>query len=137
MVHPNHCKDLQLCGVTGKTIFDWHISNNVAELVTYYFDNDSYYYGAKEKLWQLPDVRKPQILPAYDLMSMQAVIPGNYSLIRTDYGLYELAIEAIWGCREERAERLPDVFALMVLQCIRRRILDADKINKQMLELIN
>lgn len=133
-VHPHICKDLTLCGLTTTTHFDWYIRNNVVELVTFYWDADDYYYEAQKQIINV--VNKPTILPAYTLSMMMELIPGPYSLIRDGMQCYELAIDNIWNCSEEKDVRLPDVFAKMVLQLYRKRILTANDCNAKIAQLI-
>ncbi len=132
-VHPMICKDLLLCGVTDRTHFDWYLNGNVANLVTFYWDADDYYSKPQE---EINKTNRTRILPAYSQMMMMELIPGPFSFIRDERNGYELAVDAIWNCEPVTGKRLPDVFANMVLQMIRKRILYADTINETIKQLI-
>jgi hypothetical protein len=133
-VHPLICKNLLIYGLTDRTHFDWYLHGNVADLVTFYWDADGYYLKPQE---EINKVNRPTIIPAYSQIMMMELIAGPFSLIRDECnGGFELAVDAVWNCDPVFDKRLPDVFAGMVLQMIRKRILYADSINEKIKELI-
>lgn len=132
-VNPNICRMLRLAGLTEKSVYQWHVTNNIANLVTYFFDKDDYYSAAAVEIYK---VTNPVIIPAYSLKDMEMVMPGGYSLLKDDFDNYELSLDMLWNVPAVKGKRLPDVFAEMLLQLIRSRIINPETANNRIVELL-
>lgn len=126
-VNPTLCKKLMQAGITCSTIYKWKITNDKGFLYTYAFDMDGYYEEGDKNIESInpPDV----IIPAYQLKDIEKTIPIPYLLTRSANGEYELMCDAIYQMRSIKAFRMPDVFALMLLDALCDRKLDLDKTN--------
>lgn len=130
-VKPELCKLLFLAGITGHTPYHYRIVDGLAELNTYAFDRDDFYAQA---MANMDYVRAAEIVPAYQLKEVEKVLP-DYLLCRNN-GAYEVTIDRMYEihyCVVDR--RLPDAFACMLLEAMKRRIIYPAKINELITKL--
>lgn len=125
-VAPNICKHLTDAGLGTETAYQWKIYNDVAKLSTHVFDLDNYY----EEGFKATDfIYPPQVvLPAYSIKDVEKLLPIGYLLTITEKG-YEASLNSLYPGESCKAQRLPDVFAMLLLQSIRNRYVDIEKIN--------
>lgn len=124
-VNPDLCKQLMHFGVTTNTSFHYRIFGPLITLNSYAFDHDDYYSIADANLDQVIPVG---IVPAYMLKDVERPLP-SYLLSRQEKG-YVLMCEHLYHLPEQSAARLPDVFALMLLQGIKQRVIKLNYANK-------
>ncbi|HVZ95418.1 MAG TPA: hypothetical protein VG847_00980 [Chitinophagaceae bacterium] len=129
-VSPLYCAELHGLGLSDKVLFFWEVYGNYAELKTHNWDVDSYYIdGEKAKhAISLPD----RIIPAYNIKDIEKLIPPDWVLVFSPFGEYQIMpsnlYERIEGCA---SIRLPDVFALHLIECIRKHAVDLKIINER------
>lgn len=120
-VSPTLCIDLVLAGLNLKTPFQYRVVNNTATLDSNCFDTDNYYEDGRKYL-QL--IRPATFIPAFQIVDMEKLLP-DYLLGRVN-NHFILRCDDMFKLDEEQNERIPDAFAMMVLQGFRKRILQAD-----------
>lgn len=130
-VTPILCKDLLLAGLTKQTIYQWKIRDKVASLHTSAFDMDGYYKDALQVLDKYTDL----ILPAYSLKDVEGPL-NDYLLTCSASGEYEVSLSTYYNLQSYKAPRLPDAFALLLYEAIRKGIISAEKINNKILQVI-
>jgi hypothetical protein len=122
-VKPILCHELQAAGVQVKTIYQWVITNGLASLHTQIFDIDDYY---QEGYKHIMAVNPPShILPAFQIKDVEKLLPP-YLLSRDERG-YELSLEKMYQMPSMNCDRMPDVFARMVLECLKQKVLKAEE----------
>ncbi len=127
-VSPNLCKDLLTAGVTYNAQYRWKIYNNrEASLTTNIFDLDDYYVAGERQI----DMMYPPIsvLPAFTIKDIERCLPP-YFLSRTDKNIYQVSLDHLYNTDTVGSQRLPDAFALILLESIRKRIVDLKVINQ-------
>lgn len=126
-VSPQFCKHLQEAGLTANTNFFWKEYPGEMVLGTYAFDSDNYYSAANEAMAEVVYLTR---IPAYNLKTVEKILPTGYVLELSTGGEYELAMADVYRIESVKDARLPDVFAKMALALIQKRCLDIQKINK-------
>lgn len=127
-VAPGICEQLVSAGLQVDTPFFWVFKGRMAELYSYAFDKDNYYVQADANVNFISNIIK---VPAYQIMDMQKLLP-DFILTRADNS-YKLNCSTLFE-GPITTERMPDVFASMVLKAILHRKIDlyeASKILKQ------
>lgn len=125
-VSPNICKDLVVAGLTTETAYQWKIYYDVAKLSTFVFDLDNYCQaGSKATDFIYPP---HEVLPAYSIKDVEKLLPIGYLLTITEKG-YEASLSSLYPAESCKSDRMPDAFALLLLQSIRNRYVDLKKIN--------
>lgn len=126
IVSPDLCKQLQDLGVTQFVSYQWRIRGADAELACYAFDPDQYYFKGNA----LADyINKGFSLPAYHLKAVEKILPPEYLLTYGAAGNYELSLGDIYRMDSVKSTRLPDVYALMLLACLKRHVVDLNHVN--------
>lgn len=119
-VSPLNAHYLTEAGLTLTTPYTWKIRGNEAVLYTTAFDLDMHYKMANANV----DFVFPcRYIPAFQLADMEKLVP-DYLLNRTG-NIYTLRCDDMFKMDEEQDEHLPDVFAKMILQGFKKRILQA------------
>ena len=110
--------------------YHYRVTGNITTITTYAFDKDEYY----EKADCLIDHAYPSIgkIPAYSLKEVEKTIPPNYLLNRIPTG-YQLMVDNIFRLAGQTAERLPDVFAMMLLEGIKKKVILIERTNEAIL----
>ena len=124
-VSPALCQQLYNAGVSPHTGYHYRQVDGATELRTYAFDKDDYY-AAGDKHLDL--IMRATIIPAYSLADIAMMIPGNYYLHYNECG-YQLMLEKLYSIPEQTADRMPDAFALTLLDGLKRRVLKVQAIN--------
>ena len=119
------CVKLHDAGMTAPTTHFWKTIDQKFYLETFVFDDDDYY----KNLLELNSVNPQFAIPAFSLTDCEKVLPP-YMLTREDEDGYKLGLSTLYTAEICKAERMPDVFAKMVLQGIKKSFLSVDKINK-------
>ena len=120
------CKDLHEAGLTPHTCYHYKVEGNRTTLCTYIFDHDDYYANGDKLLDQWGG--NHHIVPAYQLKDIEKILPGHYLLQRNEKG-YELMLEDIYGLPAQTATRMPDVFALMIREGLKKRVIKLEHAN--------
>jgi hypothetical protein len=130
-VSPVYCVYLVEQGMNIETPYYWRITNEEARLMTHVFDIDeSHRQALANQDYINPIVKK---LPAFSLGDMQLIIP-DYFLSR-HYGAFTLSCDKMFGLDDVSADRMPDAFAIMALQCFRTKITNIELATKKMMNL--
>lgn len=127
-VAPYLCRHLMQAGLASDVAYCWHVSNGLATLITFAFDPDGYY---KDGTSHQHFINPPQaILPAYSIKNIEKLLPAGYLLTLNENGIYQVSLINIYQGDGETDERLPDAYAKLLLQSIKRRIVNILKINR-------
>lgn len=124
-VSPLLCSDLKYAGFNCKSTFFWKVYDDQVSLDTYIFDLDHYYRDGSLLLDKIAPPK--EILPAYTIKEIEKHLP-DFCVCRVNTS-YELSIDEHYGVQSIKDERLPDLFALMMLACIRKRVINPNKIH--------
>lgn len=112
-VYPNICRALMEQGLKVNTVYKWRILNGQATLTTNAFDKDEYYIQGNK---HTDAIEKPGYIQAFQIKDMEKLLP-DYMLTRNNTE-YELHCSNLFDMEVEKANRLPDVFAITVLKAI-------------------
>lgn len=121
-VKPLLCNELLVAGLHVKTNYLWVVNESIADLFTDAFDPDNYYKDSFSLLAAFKNASN--ILPAFQIRDMERLLPP-YLLSKSCAG-YELSLERMYDMPTITGDRLPDVYAMMVLECLRKRLLTAE-----------
>lgn len=126
-VCPELCETLFSLRVPILSDYYWEITKAGSRLLSYAFDEDKYYLdGDRHRHY----VSRPDLFfPAYTIKTIEKVLPPGY-LLTLSAGSYELMLDDIYKIDPVKADRLPDAFALMLLNCLSKRILDLTSIKR-------
>lgn len=124
-VDPEFCVLLWNAGMQCQTSFMWQGDQHskTVSLFTSLFDPDNYYEQAAANIHFVTGTLHN--FAAFQLGDMERVLP-DYTICRTGTE-YMLCMGTEWKTDCVKAERLPDAFALMVLQLHKERKLDLHK----------
>lgn len=125
-VSPDLCKHLTDAGLTSESTYHWRIYNGIAKIWTYAFDPDDYYRDG-HKLQNYAS-SSCIVLPAFSIKDVERVLPSGFLLTLTENG-YEASLNDIYAGDSCTADRMPDVFAKLLLQSIQKRYVDLKKVN--------
>ena len=125
-VDPQHCVELWQAGMMVQTSFMWrrNANENSVNLFTSLFDPDNYYEQAAANL-QFVNETTMETFAAFQLGDMETILP-DYTVCRTGKE-YALCMGVEWRTECVTADRLPDAFALMVIQLHNERKIDLKK----------
>lgn len=126
-VAPVYCKQLVDLGLSPRVLYYWKVFGDHAELITHSFDLDKYYIDGMraQDFVTPPDL----ILPAYSIKDVEKLLPKDYLMMFTAACEYIVAPGNIYEVEGCTADRMPDAFAMMLIQYIKKRALDLNKIN--------
>jgi hypothetical protein len=110
-----------------KAIYLWRIINGTANLTTGSFDPDHYYKDAQPAIDKF--IQGVDYLPALRIKDMDRLLP-DYTISRVNI-IYSIMIDHNYKVEPVSDRRLPDAMALMVLDCIKSKIIDADEASNQ------
>jgi hypothetical protein len=112
--------ELAYHGLTSNTTHKWKVYGSETVLYTNAFDVDDYYAST---VYGVDAFNPPRhIIPAYAVTDIENLLPP-YLLTRDDRKRYEISLDNIYGLRSQKACRLADAFALMLLQCFKNKII--------------
>ena len=116
-VDPELSAQLWNLGLCAKTHFMWRTpGKGEVELYTNLFDVDGYY---AQGVANLKYIKGPEYaFSAFQLGDMEKLLP-DYTIDRV-INKYTLCMENMWGIAPAESDRLPDVFAKMVLQLLEK-----------------
>jgi hypothetical protein len=123
-VSPRICQELKYAGFSPKAKYFWKVYEMDTVLDTHLFDIDEYYKEGNEVIDKLVPLKER--LPAYTIKEIEKHLP-DYCVCKFN-GKYEICIDKNYGVEAVVANRLPDAFALMMMECIRKRVIDLEKI---------
>jgi hypothetical protein len=118
-VDPNICKQLVDEGLTVDTPYHWICKGKDAELFTLSFDVDRYYAQAQKNV---DFIDAPVRIPAFQTGDMVKLLP-DHMLVKNN-NEWELACSDLFDLQIERAPRMPDVYAWVVLKAFKQRKLN-------------
>lgn len=124
-VSPALCDQLQRFGVTTDTPFHWRLTGTITELYSFAFDKDDYYRSAYANIDYI--CQPVGIIPAYQIKDVEKPLPP-YLLAHHEKG-YVVMCDNLYGLQEQTADRLPDVYAMMLLEGIKKRVIKIDFTN--------
>jgi len=126
-VSPSLCKHLEDAGLSTHVQFHWKVYHGIAKLVTNAFDTDNYYAEGE----RLADYASPPnfVLPAYSIKDVERLLPVGYLLTCNETGKYEASLSDLYLCNSSVADRMPDAFALLLLEGLRKKVIDLKKLN--------
>lgn len=125
-VNPDLCKQLFEAGFLARATHQWFVYSNEFVLMTNAFDLDNYY---EEGFKMIQEASKPLIVPAYTLKDCELHVPP-FELSKTEHDTYQLCTERYFvqiGYVSEA--RLPDVFGRYLVNGIKAKVLDLNKLN--------
>ncbi len=121
-VAPIYCQQLVQSGLYETTLYQWKIYGGYAQLVTKLFDNDHYYTDGQKKL---DEINPPDLtLPAYTIKDVEDILPKDYLIMFTSASEYIIAPSSLYPVEGCTAARMPDAFAMLLLEYIRKRCVD-------------
>lgn len=123
-VSPLLCEDLMYAGFALHATFSWKIYHDQVMLHTLAFDIDDYYKDGCAALDKITPPKK--ILPAFTIKEIEPHLP-DYCTCRVNK-MYEMSLDKNYYIEPIKAERLPDLFAFMMLMCIRKKVINPSKI---------
>ena len=115
------CRLLLAAGLEVTAPFCWDVTGKHAVLITNAFDEDGYYAAAIEAKKLVKDL---VLVPAFQTGDMIKLLPDF--MLTLNNNEYELHCSSLFTLDIEKAQRLPDVFAKMVLRGIKERKIDVD-----------
>ncbi len=121
-VNPNICYRLMKLGLIINTAYKWRVVNEHGTLTTTIFDVDEYYIQGNK---HTDAIEKPTYIQAFQIKDMERLIP-DYMLTRNNTE-YELHCSSLFDMTVEKSNRLPDVFAIMVLKAIESKKIDVQQ----------
>ncbi|HRN80180.1 MAG TPA: hypothetical protein PKY29_04320 [Ferruginibacter sp.] len=130
-VQPELCIALTQAGVSPRTLYTWKLRGFIAELHTLCFDPERIYEQMEANIEFIH--RKPAY-PAFSISDVENMLPDFY-LERSAIGDYHLNCDNMYGLEQCTHKRLPDVFALMVLQAIKRRVISPEAVTIKLNQL--
>jgi len=124
-VSPNLCQQLVIAGFDIETAYSWKIFPTVCYIdVTQRFDPDDYYTALQEVEKLNP---ADCILPAFSIKDCEKFLPEL--LLTTRQKEYTASLTNLYSEVEEAvANRLPDVFAQLLLNALKKRAISIEKI---------
>lgn len=108
-----------------KTAFYWKVVGDNCQLVSSFFDPDYYYSSTNSAL---AEVGTLQLVRAFSLAEMDAILPDHTIMKRK--GIYRINCIGIAHTIRTEHHRLADALALMVMECIRKNVIDISSIVK-------
>lgn len=118
---PNLCEALYEAEVANNKIkYFWYQRKDGVEMVCTGFDPDKYYAGA---LKLISDVNQARVIPAFSIRDLESLLSMSYCVCKDAFGHYEIMIAEEYGVPSVKNARLADLFAMAVLECIKKRIL--------------
>ena len=117
-VDPNICQELVDAGLKITAPYCWLHEFKKYTLYSLAFDEDDYYepgYQAKIQLGA-------SFIPAFQIEDMQQLLPDW--LLNKNNNEFELHCSSLFSLDIEKAGRIPDAFAKMVLKAILKRKID-------------
>ncbi|HRH60176.1 MAG TPA: hypothetical protein PL045_06380 [Chitinophagaceae bacterium] len=138
-VSPKYCTALQLLGVTNEGPYFFSEEDKETtdgciithyELLSFAFDKDYYYQQCWYNQATTPGIKPKNIIHTYSTAQLFNALPpllheykatGHSVMLDKHYGI------------ESQSPRLPDALAIALEQCIRKRLLTVDYINRALL----
>lgn len=126
-VYPALCKELFDAGFRAHATHQWFVYTREFILMTTAFDLDDYYAGDMKMIKETnpPDF----IISAYTLKDCELHVPP-FELSKSEHDIYQLCTERYFvqiGYVSEA--RLPDVFGRYLVNGIKAKVLDLNKLN--------
>ena len=134
-VSPIYSVYLKDIGLKIDTPYFWQVNNGLAELHTHVFDMDEVYKQAFANQQAVANAFgvTTSIIAAFTVADMEKLLPDYFLSCNT--GTYTLTCDKMWALQDETSNHLPDVFAMMVLQCIRKKIVSIEKAAEKIMNL--
>ena len=129
-ISPVYCVYLQEQGLDIATPFIWRIINNQAFLHTHIFDVDN---TNMQSIANVDYISPVSTLSAFTMADMELMIPDYF--ISRHGNSFTLSCDKMWGLEDVTDVRLPDAFALMLLQCFRKKITNVELATNKMMNL--
>ena len=131
-VSPHIVRHLQIAGLEVHPFSTmWRVDkNDQCEIKNFLFDEDRYYKDSQEALDHLYPAK--HYMPAFQLRDMDILLPDYF--IQRDNGHYTIAIANLFDVESVTDHRLPDALAIMVLDCIKARIIQPEEAVKEILK---
>lgn len=128
-VNPALCKQLYDHGLYFAVKFFWVVRGATLQVISQAFDPDDYYSDAM----MMMDAASPveSILPAYTVKDLEKLLP-SYALAQCN-GSYALKLHRIPQLTANSL-RMPDVFAHMLLLCIRHDVINLEHANMVLMQ---
>lgn len=118
-VSPGLCSMLHDAGLKIQAPFCWRFTGTKACLFSLVFDEDHYYQQALENINHIDQL---VLIPAFQIKDMEKLLP-DYMLTKNNVE-YELFCSSLFEFDVQKSNRLPDVFAYMVIKGIEQRKID-------------
>jgi hypothetical protein len=123
-VSPRICSDLKYAGFTACAVFQWKVYEQDLILDTKIFDVDDYYKEGNDLIDKVQPLL--EVLPAWTIKEIERLLP-DFCICRVNKN-YEMSIDGHYGVEAIQSDRLPDLFGLMMLACLRKRVIKLNKI---------
>lgn len=123
-VSPALCKELVLAGFKCAHKFFWKVYDMDIILDTYIFDIDEYYKDGNELVDKIAPLKAR--LPAFTIKDIERHLP-DYCVCKLN-NKYEMCIDKNYEVNNVFSDRLPDAFALIMLACIKKRVIDLKEV---------
>lgn len=127
-INPFLALELWDSGLQLKTVFMWKVKDGQVQLFTSMFDPDGIYKAAESIIEIVCPAERE--FAAFQLGDLERLMP-DYTIGRHQRDI-DLMVDMAWNVPYVRSKRLPDVFALMALQLIKK---DKSFINRALDEL--
>lgn len=123
-VSPALCGVLKGQGFNIPSSYIWKILPDTVRLHTNAFDIDGYYESGEDIIDRLSGVLDH--IPAWTITEMERYLP-DYLIARTN-NVYTISIDENYKVGHIEGSRLPDLLASMLIQLLRKRMLDVRKL---------
>lgn len=129
-ISPVYSVYLQEQGLDIATPFFWRLMNHCAYLHSHVFDLDE---NNRQSFANVDFITPVTTLSAYTLSDMELMIPDYF--ISRQGNSFTISCDKMWSLDDVTDPRLPDAFALMLLQCFRKKITNVKLATNQMMNL--
>lgn len=130
---PSTCNHLQQHGLDSNVLFFYAVTDKYSSLICNFWDADNYYSDAQLGIIKGANAK---IVPAYSVLELQSLLECPWIIEKMVDGNYQVCIDSTWNMNAVIASRLPDACALMLLQCIQKKVVDINVLNEKLKSLL-
>lgn len=131
-VSPINCVYLEQADIKLETPYHWRCVNGTATINTHYFDVDGTNKTAMANV-DYANGHTVKIIPAFTAEDMQMILP-DYIIVRCGTE-FSLSIVDLYPMEIMRAQRIADVMAIAVLECLRKRYINPEIATRKLMNL--
>lgn len=128
-VSPDLSATLYEMGITHKVPYSFKIGKDFCIPFTYEFDTENIYRQMDANVFITGGIKT---IPAYRVKDLERVFQG-YTVTKKDTDHYQIAMSHGISMYTASSERLPDVFACLIIQLLQGKKVNINEINERML----